>query len=62
MITIDVRKSLSNFTLDVQLEFGREFVALTGVNGSGKTTLLRLIAGLDTPDDGRITVSGRSFF
>ncbi len=62
MIKIDVRKTFSDFTLDVSLEFGREFVALTGTNGSGKTTLLRLIAGLDTPDEGRIVVSGRTFF
>ncbi len=62
MITIAVRKTFSHFTLDVDLEFGREFVALTGANGSGKTTLLRLVAGLDTPDEGRIVVSGRTFF
>lgn len=62
MITIDVRKTFSDFTLDVDLEFGREFVALTGANGSGKTTLLRLVAGLDAPDEGRIVVSGRTFF
>ena len=37
-------------------------MALTGANGSGKSTLLRLIAGLDTPDEGRIVVSGRTFF
>lgn len=62
MIKIDVRKTISNFTLDVSFEFGREFVALTGANGSGKTTLLRLVAGLENPDDGRIVVSGRTFF
>lgn len=62
MITIDVKKSFPDFTLDVNLEFGREFTALTGANGSGKSTLLRLIAGLDTPDEGRIVVSGRTFF
>jgi ATP-binding cassette subfamily F protein 3 len=35
-----------------------ERVALIGRNGSGKTTLLCLIAGLDTPDRGRITLAG----
>ena len=65
MIKIDIIKrfvGFAGFTLDVDLEFGREFVAITGANGSGKTTLLRLVAGLDTPDEGSITVSGRTFF
>lgn len=35
-----------------------EFVAVRGRSGSGKTTLLNLIAGLDTPNSGEITVAG----
>ncbi len=35
-----------------------EFLALMGPSGSGKTTLLNLIAGLDRPDAGRLTVGG----
>jgi len=35
-----------------------EFVALMGPSGSGKTTLLNLIAGLDAPDRGHLTVKG----
>ncbi|ANI39134.1 ABC transporter ATP-binding protein [Mycolicibacterium vaccae] len=34
--------------------------ALLGLNGAGKTTLLRLVAGLDRPDAGTVTVSGRA--
>lgn len=35
-----------------------EFVAITGASGSGKSTLLHLLAALDTPTSGRITVNG----
>ena len=35
------------------------FVSLLGASGCGKTTALRLVAGLETPDAGRITVGER---
>jgi multiple sugar transport system ATP-binding protein len=35
-----------------------EFVVLLGPTGAGKTTTLRLVAGLETPDQGRIRIAG----
>ena len=32
-------------------------MVITGANGAGKTTLLRLLAGLDAPDTGDVTVN-----
>ena len=44
---------------NITLEAGQgEFMALMGPSGSGKTTLLNLIAGIDKPTKGKITVSG----
>src|SRR5687767_6672584 len=49
------------FALDrLSLEVPRgQFCCLVGASGCGKTTLLNLIAGLDKPQNGTITVHGR---
>jgi sulfonate transport system ATP-binding protein len=45
--------------IDLDIALG-EFVAIVGRSGCGKSTLLRLIAGLDAPSSGTITVDGQS--
>lgn len=44
--------------IDLRIEAG-EFVTIIGSNGAGKSTLLNLIAGVFTPERGRILVAGR---
>ncbi|HEX6177309.1 MAG TPA: ABC transporter ATP-binding protein [Thermoanaerobaculia bacterium] len=44
--------------LDLTIDRG-EFLALMGPSGSGKSTLLNLIAGLDRPTTGSITIDGQ---
>lgn len=45
---------------DVSLEIkDKEYFSLLGPSGCGKTTLLRLIAGLITPDEGKIYIDGK---
>lgn len=46
---------------EISLSIGKgQLIALTGKSGSGKTTLLNIIAGIDKPTDGRVTVAGVS--
>ncbi len=47
--------------IDFSVEKG-EVLALIGSSGSGKTTLLRCLNFLETPDDGTISVSGKTIF
>src|SRR3954451_18949460 len=48
--------AVDSLTLDI---FEREFFALLGPSGCGKTTLLRMLAGFETPDEGRVVLAGQ---
>ncbi len=60
----DVSKRFDSFTaledVSVRVEDGA-LMALLGPSGSGKSTLLRVIAGLETPDAGNVSISGQDF-
>jgi molybdate transport system ATP-binding protein len=58
MISVDVRRQLGDFSLDVAFETDGGILALFGPSGSGKSSVIRLIAGLDRPDEGRIVLAG----
>ena len=44
----------------ISISIGKgEFITLLGPSGCGKTTTLRIIAGLETPDEGRVILNGQ---
>jgi putrescine transport system ATP-binding protein len=51
-----VFRAVDRLSLDIR---GGEFFALLGPSGCGKTTLLRMLAGFETPDEGRILLDGK---
>ncbi|MDQ0512193.1 ABC transporter ATP-binding protein [Ancylobacter amanitiformis] len=58
---VGVRKSFGGFHavqgIDLDVREG-EFLTIVGPSGSGKTTLLRMLAGMDSPSEGNITLHG----
>lgn len=61
-ILVDIEKRLGAFSLSVNFSAGNEVVALLGASGCGKSMTLRCIAGIETPDRGKIVVDGTTLF
>lgn len=61
MLTVDIKKKLSDFTLNISFTAPNKTLVLFGPSGCGKTTILRCIAGLLKPDEGSI-VSNETIF
>ena len=57
MLAVDFEKHLGSFHLRPRFDAEEEMVVLLGPSGSGKSLTLRAIAGLLTPDRGRIEVA-----
>ena len=54
--SFDKKSILSDISIDIE---DKEFCVLVGASGCGKSTLLRIIAGLETPDEGAIYIGGK---
>lgn len=62
MLSVSIRKKLGKFDLNVSFEAENEKLALLGASGCGKSYTLKCIAGIETPDEGRIVMDGRVLF
>lgn len=61
-LDVSVRVKVGTFALDVAFEVGPGVTVLFGPSGSGKSTTLASIAGLLTPDEGRIALGDEVWF
>ncbi len=61
-LKVEIRKQYKDFNLEVCFDNDGKALGLLGASGSGKSLTLRCIAGLETPDQGRIILDGRVLF
>ncbi|MEW5745944.1 MAG: ATP-binding cassette domain-containing protein [Nitrospirota bacterium] len=55
-LAVRLKKAVKGFTLEAAWEIGNELAVLFGYSGAGKSMTLQMIAGLMTPDEGRVQV------
>ncbi len=61
-LIVEIKKQLPGFELDVSFDAYQQPLGLLGASGAGKSLILRCIAGLETPDQGRIVLNGKVLF
>lgn len=61
-LSVSIKKSFPAFTLNVDIEAGNETIGWLGESGCGKSLTMRCISGIETPDEGKIVVNGKTFF
>ena len=61
-LSVDIRKKMGDFQVEVRFEAEHETLALLGASGCGKSVTLRCIAGILTPDEGKIVLDGVTLF
>jgi molybdate transport system ATP-binding protein len=62
VLIVDIEKRLGEFTVAAKFEAADGVTALFGPSGSGKTSIVNMVAGLVTPDRGRILCNGMLLF
>lgn len=61
-LSVNIRKTLGAFRLDVAFEAENGVLGILGASGCGKSMTLKCIAGIERPDEGRIVLNGRTLF
>jgi molybdate ABC transporter permease protein len=61
-LIVEIQKQLPSFNLNVSFKTEGKPLGVLGASGAGKSMILRCIAGLETPDRGRIVLNGKILF
>lgn len=61
-LSVDIVKNFKDFKLNIKFESDGKPLGILGPSGSGKSMTLKCIAGIVTPDKGKIVVNGKTLF
>ena len=61
-LSVEIRKQLGDFQLEVRFDAEDETLALLGASGCGKSVTLKCVAGTLTPDEGHIELDGVTLY
>ncbi len=61
-LQVNIRKKFSGFELNVEFETEAGCMGILGASGCGKSMTLKCVAGIETPDQGRIVLNGKVLF
>ncbi len=61
-ICLHIKKQMDQFLLNIKIESNSKRIGILGASGCGKSMTLKCIAGILTPDEGRIDIEDTSYF
>ena len=61
-LEVNIKKKYKGFSLDVNFQTNGEYLGILGASGSGKSLTLKCIAGVETPDEGKIVLNNRVLY
>ena len=61
-LQVNIEKNFKGFSLKTAFESTTSATGILGASGSGKSMTLRCVAGIETPDKGKIGINGRTVF
>ena len=61
-LTVKIKKHYDKFDLAVDFSIDKGILGVLGASGCGKSLTLKCIAGIETPDEGKIILNNRTLF
>ncbi len=61
-VCVDIKRKLEEFSIELQVQSSAGRIGILGASGCGKSMTLKMIAGIETPEEGKIQIGSRVLF